>query len=244
MVLNRVTRPRPKFMIDSIKAWKITRVTVSSTVLASIVELIEKSVDHLTVQQQLSTIKVWVCCGDTLTFELAERFFAALGSRQLMVSRSASRKDLASKPEVPVENHGVASGDSSTVSLTRRADSERKFLPPIIKMNQAKLVHLYGTTETTADAAYEIFEDLDDLLGKSNRYKLPYGLPIANTLIYISHDFHLQSLDTIGEICVSGSCLCRSYIARVDDMDFIESHTAKNNQGKYCRKFIFFECVN
>ncbi len=182
-----------------------------------------------------------MCCGDALTFELGERFFAALGTRVLEIpGRDDNKDDGKEKTGNDTDNSDteprqivVASGDDGSNQAIRnpKKKEEKPEVEPQAK--HAKLVHIYGTTETTADATFEVFEDLSDLLSKSSRYKMPYGLPIANTMIYLRDDNgNAIGEEETGEICVSGTCLAMGYAARTEDHQFTRCVGVTKNPGK------------
>ena len=69
---------------------------------------------------------------------------------------------------------------------------------------KAKLLHVYGPTETTTFATfYEVPNDFD---------AVPIGRPISNTQVYIMNDHRLCGIGVPGEIWIAGSGLARGYL--------------------------------
>jgi len=76
----------------------------------------------------------------------------------------------------------------------------------------ARLVHVYGPTETTTFATWYLVEEVPE-----GAATVPIGRPIANTRPYIL-DLHLNPvpIGVPGELCIGGPGVARSYLGRPD----------------------------
>jgi aspartate racemase len=76
----------------------------------------------------------------------------------------------------------------------------------------ARILHMYGPTETTTFASWFLVEHVPD-----DATTIPIGRPIANTQLYLL-DTHLQPvpLGIPGELYIGGDSLARGYLHRPD----------------------------
>ena len=75
--------------------------------------------------------------------------------------------------------------------------------------NNPELYNMYGPTETTIWSASSLI--------KASDTKITIGRPISNTRIYIlGEDYNLKGIGEIGELCIGGDGLARSYLNRPD----------------------------
>lgn len=69
------------------------------------------------------------------------------------------------------------------------------------------LVNLYGMTEVTGDASFEVYRSIPDLNAKTYNCAPSVGQPVFNTNIYIVKEERICNEREIGEICISGDLL-------------------------------------
>jgi len=63
------------------------------------------------------------------------------------------------------------------------------------------LVSFYGATETTSEATWEVFEDLEDFNTKSHEIQTSIGLPLHNNTVYIlDEDLNVVPQGIVGEV--------------------------------------------
>lgn len=87
---------------------------------------------------------------------------------------------------------------------------------------KATFVNVYGPTEITCNCTYHIID-------RSRNYddNIPIGKPFLNEKVFLldSNNNLVNTQDTVGEICVSGSCLSLGYFNNKEqtDKNFIEN---------------------
>jgi len=74
-----------------------------------------------------------------------------------------------------------------------------------------RLVHVYGPTECTTFATYYPVRRI-----RADDTKVPIGLPIQNTRIYLINEGTLCEPGETGEICLAGAGLSSGYLGRPD----------------------------
>lgn len=111
----------------------------------------------------------------------------------------------------------VCSGETLVVSL---AEEFYKYFP----VNQHKLCNFYGSTEIMGDVTFHVISDLEQL---KHQEKVPIGLPVDNTIVYLlDSDFRPVKSGEVGELFVSGSNLAAGYVNGRDPEKFIENPLA------------------
>lgn len=89
----------------------------------------------------------------------------------------------------------LVGGEKLTVSLANE----------IKKRSDAKLINVYGPTETTIwSSQYDV-----DIV---NEYDIPIGKPINNTQIYILNNNKLSGIGIPGELCIAGDGVSNGYL--------------------------------
>ncbi|GLV44403.1 ebony [Carabus blaptoides fortunei] len=119
----------------------------------------------------------------------------------------------------------VCSGEPLSVSL---AQEFFHYFPE----NNHMLCNFYGSTEIMGDVTYHVISGLAQL---KNQEKVPIGLPIDNTIIYLL-DQELRPVETgaVGELWVSGLNLAAGYVNGRDPERFIPNplHSMNHQFGK------------
>ena len=93
-------------------------------------------------------------------------------------------------------------------------------------------VNLYGSTETMADVAYEIYRCPEEITLKSHEGNMSIGKPIFNSNIYlVDEDGYLIDGEGIGEICVSGCNVAAGYLDEGQNQNF--SYNPFDNDPEY-----------
>ena len=73
-------------------------------------------------------------------------------------------------------------------------------------MTGARLTNLYGPTEATVDVTYF------DCPAHNDFEKIPIGLPIHNTRLYVLQDGRQMAIGEPGELCIAGVGVARGYL--------------------------------
>lgn len=111
----------------------------------------------------------------------------------------------------------VCSGETLTVSL---AEEFFQYFPE----NSHQLCNFYGSTEVMGDVTYHIISNAHQL---RHQEKVPIGLPIDNTIIYIlDQELRPVKAGDVGELFVSGLNLAGGYVNKRDPDKFIENPLA------------------
>jgi amino acid adenylation domain-containing protein/non-ribosomal peptide synthase protein (TIGR01720 family) len=100
-----------------------------------------------------------------------------------------------------------------------------------LELRSGKYYNAYGPSEASVYATTHYIESIDDFSSEN----ITSGIPIANVSIYLLNDVNqLQSLGTVGEICIGGAGLAKGYLNRpgLTKERFIP-HPFKENQLLY-----------
>jgi amino acid adenylation domain-containing protein len=178
-------------------------------------------------QFDFNSLDVWTMfhsfCFD---FSVWEMYGATLyGGKLVVVPKDAAKNgqqllDLIVKEKITVLNQ-VPSSFYNLISLNRwnRKDSIRYLIfggealaPKRLKQwkdthPDARIVNMYGITETTVHVTYKEIGDLEIEKGISD-----IGSAIPTLGVYIMNQMHLCGIGVPGELCVSGEGLARGYL--------------------------------
>ncbi|KAJ8940685.1 hypothetical protein NQ318_017735 [Aromia moschata] len=111
----------------------------------------------------------------------------------------------------------VCSGETLAVSL---AQEFFEFFPE----NEHQLCNFYGSTEIMGDVTYHVITGLEQL---RNQDKVPIGLPVDNTIIYLlDRDFRPVKAGDVGELFASGLNLAAGYVNGRDPEKFLDNPLA------------------
>ncbi len=178
-------------------------------------------------QFDFNSLDVWTMfhsfCFD---FSVWEMYGATLyGGKLVVVPKDAAKNgqqllDLIVKEKITVLNQ-VPSSFYNLISLNRwnRKDSIRYLIfggealaPKRLKQwkdthPDARIVNMYGITETTVHVTYKEIGDLEIEKGISD-----IGSAIPTLGVYIMNQLHLCGIGVPGELCVSGEGLARGYL--------------------------------
>ncbi|KAL1506202.1 hypothetical protein ABEB36_005604 [Hypothenemus hampei] len=121
----------------------------------------------------------------------------------------------------------VCSGETLVVSLAEEFFQH-------FNNDDYTLCNFYGSTEIMGDVTYHVIEDLQQL---EHQQKVPIGLPVDNTIIYLlDKDFRPVKSGDVGELFVAGLNLAAGYVNGRDPEKFIENPLAIDpNYGKLYR---------
>ncbi len=88
-------------------------------------------------------------------------------------------------------------------------------------ISKARFINLYGPTEITCNCTY-----YEVLKNHAEDEILPIGKPFRNTRVFLmdSQNKKIVERDTIGEICVSGTCLALGYYKNKEKTDEVFVH--------------------
>ncbi|KAI4461100.1 ebony [Holotrichia oblita] len=111
----------------------------------------------------------------------------------------------------------VCSGETLVVSLAKEF---YKYFPE----NEYKLCNFYGSTEIMGDVTYHVITGMDQL---RHQDKVPIGLPIDNTIIYIlDSNYRPVKTGEVGELFASGQNVAAGYVNGRDPEKFVENPLA------------------
>ncbi|XP_022911582.1 beta-alanyl-bioamine nonribosomal peptide synthetase ebony [Onthophagus taurus] len=111
----------------------------------------------------------------------------------------------------------ICSGETLVVSLAKEFYHH-------FPENEHKLLNFYGSTEIMGDVTFHIIEGLKQL---EHQEKVPIGLPLDNTIIYLlDSNYRPVKAGDVGEIFVSGLNLASGYVNGRDPEKFIENPLA------------------
>ncbi|GJQ71327.1 hypothetical protein Trydic_g11061 [Trypoxylus dichotomus] len=168
VVMQKAVVQDPERLIALLEKYRIERLVLVPSLLKSLLM-------YLKLQrkiQALSSLKLWICSGETLPVSLVKEFY--------------------------------------------------EYFPE----NEYRLCNFYGSTEIMGDVTYHIVAGINQL---QHQDKVPIGLPINNTIIYIL-DPNLCPVKTgeIGELYVSGLNVADGYVGDRDADKFIKNHLTVN----------------
>ncbi|KAK9708009.1 AMP-binding enzyme [Popillia japonica] len=111
----------------------------------------------------------------------------------------------------------VCSGETLVVSLAKEFYN---YFPE----NEYKLCNFYGSTEIMGDVTYHVITGMDQL---RHQDKVPIGLPIDNTIIYIlDSNYRPVKTGEIGELFAAGQNVAAGYVNGRDPEKFVENSLA------------------
>ncbi|GJQ71326.1 hypothetical protein Trydic_g11060 [Trypoxylus dichotomus] len=166
LVVRKAVTQDPQKLVALLEKCKIERLVLVPSLLRSLLMYLKL----LKRKDALSSLKLWICSGETLAVSLAKEFY--------------------------------------------------DYFPE----NEYRLCNFYGSTEIMGDVTYHVIAGLDQL---RHQDKVPIGLPIDNTIIYLL-DSNLRPVKTgdVGELYASGLNLAEGYVNGRDPEKFIENPLA------------------